>query len=349
MSDILGEICDELRGHLELPSGGILSGFNTTLDEGRLAELHPDASEEIPIISAVDGGSNTIIKTPTVALVLNRVYYNQFLGLKKMDHFELATFLSKTEIAKKEGRGVFVTKIYPIEGSGCPVDPIEIDLKDQSLMVGNCYGEMSRALSMARRFCEWIFARRAVEAGAECVVMDGALQTAFKGETLRANELYDLAAETGTAIAGLSKSSTIYLEGGFPIAGTVDGMARRKGYKMWIIELGRSEEWAHRATVFYTKLHEDADRAYRLDVYERATREQLERLLRGLIESSAYFGYPGYPYPLIDAHAYAKVSRSEADNLKAQLIDRLSADEAEKLELMERAMTGHDILDSLGG
>jgi len=344
----LDDICEALKGHLKLPAGGTVSGFDHVLDEGDIKELPLPGTEEIPVISAVDGGSNTVLMTPTMAVVLNRVYCNQFLGMKKMDNCEMVEFISKTEIVEKGGNNFFRTEIYPIEGA-CPLASIEIDAKDQTLMVGKTYGDLSRAISMARRFCEWRVAERAIEAGAECVIVDGALQTAFKGESDVANELYRKAKDAGSIIAGLSKSTTMYLENGFPIAGTVDMMAKKKGYARWIIGLGRSEEWTHRATVYYAKLHEMADRGYRLDVYDGATEEQLESLLRGLLACSAYFGYPGYPYPLIDAHTYARVGSEEAGSLRGQILDRLSAEDAEKLELMERARASHDVLDSLGG
>ncbi|MGF3499367.1 MAG: DNA double-strand break repair nuclease NurA [Candidatus Methanosuratincola sp.] len=348
MRELLDEICESLRGHLEFPSEGTVSGFDGVLREEDLKELPLPGAEEIPVISAVDGGSNAVLMTPTLAVVLNRVYYNQFLGMKKMEHCETAEFISKTEVVKKGGRTIFRTEVYPLAG-GCPLDPMEIDTKDQSLMVGNMYGDMTRTVSIARRFCEWKMAERAVESGAECVLIDGALQTAFKGETEHANRLYQKAKERGAVVAGLSKSTTIYLESGYPVAGTVDFMARRKGYERWIIRLGLSEEWAHHATVYYTRLHEAADRGYRLDVFEDATGEQLDSLLRGLLACSSYTWYPGYPYPLIDAHTYAKVGNHEAESLKGQILDRLSPEEEERLELMERARAPHEVLDSLGG
>ncbi|MBC7120006.1 MAG: DNA double-strand break repair nuclease NurA [Candidatus Methanosuratus sp.] len=348
MHDPLDEICEALRRHLELPAGGIVSGFSQPIGEDSLQGLHLSGAEEIPVISAVDGGSNTLLRTPTLVVVLNRVYYNQFLGMRKMDHYETVEFISKTEIIERDKRNFFRTEVFPLEGP-CLLSPIEIDLKDETLMVGTTYGDMSRALSMARRFCEWRLAERAVEAGAECILMDGALQTAFKDEHKVANKLYDKAKGSGSIVAGLSKSTTIYLANGFPLAGTVDEMARRKGYPRWIIKLGESEEWTHRATVYYAKLHEMADSGYRLDVFEGAKEEEVEGLLRGLLACSTYFGYPGYPYPLIDAHTYAKVGQAEADGFRAQILDRLGWDECRKLELMERALMQHGVLDSLGG
>ncbi|MEJ5292656.1 MAG: DNA double-strand break repair nuclease NurA [Candidatus Methanosuratincola sp.] len=348
MREPLEEICESLRGHLVLPREGIVSGFDRVLKEDDLEELPLPGTEETPVISAVDGGSNTVFMTPTFAVVLNRVYYNQFLGMRKMDHCETVEFISKTEVTKKGDKTVFRTEVYPLLGK-CPLGPIEIDTRDRSLMVGNMYGDMTRVVSVARRFCEWRMAERAVESGAECVLIDGALQTAFKDETRDANRLYQRAKECGAVVAGLSKGTTIYLENGYPIAGTVDLMAREKRYDRWIIRLGRSEEWAHRATVYYAKLHEAADRGYRLDVCEDATETQLESLLRGLLVCSAYIWYPGYPYPLIDAHTYAKVGRHEVESLKGQIMDRLGSEEAEKLELMERAGKPHEVLDSLGG
>jgi len=96
------------------------------------------------------------------------------------------------------------------------------------------------------------------------------------------------------------------------------------------------------------KLHEAADRPYRLDVFEGASKEDLVSLTASLQSNSRYFAFPGYPYALIDAHNYGRVQEEEAMHIRDQILDRLDLEDARKLEQVERALAGHDILDQLG-
>lgn len=89
MEDYLEHITESVRKSVKFPEKTIAHGFDGALDEGCIAEIgyDEDSSEDF-IISAIDGGSNTIIKTPTFALVLNRVYCNKFDRMRKLDFFE---------------------------------------------------------------------------------------------------------------------------------------------------------------------------------------------------------------------------------------------------------------------
>jgi len=348
LEDYLDRISESVRKSLNFPDKTVAHGFDRELDERCVTEItyDEDSSEDLAI-SAIDGGSNTIIETPTFALVLNRVYCNKFDRMRKLDFVELSTFISSTRVVAEGDKVFFETEIYPQQGA-CPLDMPKINADDPDMKIGRMRGDLERAISMARRFCEWNFVSRALGSGAKLIVMDGSLQTAFARESELANRVYDEAGSKEAIVAGLSKSSMIYTNEGYPLVGFLNVMAKRRGLSKWMAKVGRSEEWAPRAEVYFVKLHEGADRAFRLDVFEKAGEADVARLVRSLQANSKYFAFPGYPYALIDAHTYAKVGNEEAMHIRDLILDKLDLEDASKLEQAERALMGHDVLDELG-
>lgn len=345
MEDRLDFTIGYLKEALHFPETTRAHGFDERLDGGSLREI--SGSEEVAI-SAIDGGSSEIIRMPTMAIVLNRVYCNVFVGMKKLDFFNKCTFVSITRVVTDGGKVYFETEVLqPLEGE-CNFNFPTVDSVAPEMRVGRSRGDISRAISMARRFCEWRFVENALNSGAEFVLMDGTLQTSFPGESNLATEIYEKVKRNGSILAGLSKTTTIFTEEGHPISGFLEDLAKKKGLSKWAVKLGKSEEWAHRALVYFVKLHEGADRGFRLDVFEEVEEAEIMKLIHGLVANSKYFAYLGYPYALIDAHTYAKVGSEEAMHIRDLILDRLDIEDIRRLETIERALSGHKILDELG-
>jgi hypothetical protein len=351
LEDYLDRITNAVKENLKFPERTAAHGFNVSLNSESIREINYDESMdpegvEVGAISAIDGGSTPILKTPSQELVLNRVYCNKFDRMGKLEFAERWMFISRTKVVAEGSKVFFETDVFS-EENACPFGTLRVDSEDDNFKIGRTRGDLERAKSMARRFCEWNFVSEALKSGADFIVMDGSLQTAFTSESELANTVYGEASARGVVVAGLSKSSTIYTEEGYPLAGFLDQLARRRGLTKWMVDVGRSEEWAHRAKVFFVRLHEGADRAFRLDVHDEAQESSVVRLINSLQSNSKYFAFPGYPYALIDAHTYAKVSQEEAMHIRDLILDRLSLEDATRLEQVERALTGHDVLDEL--
>ncbi|MGQ9758949.1 MAG: DNA double-strand break repair nuclease NurA [Candidatus Methanomethylicaceae archaeon] len=345
MEDRLEFTIKSLKETLLFPEVTRAHGFDERLDVSSFREI---SSFDQAKISAIDGGSSEIISTPTLAVILNRVYCNAFVGMKKLDFFSKCTFISITRAVTEDDRVHFETKVLqPLEGD-CNFNFPTVDSAAPEMMVGRSRGDLSRAISMARRFCEWRYVENALNSGAEFILIDGTLQTSFPGELAVANEVYEKVKRSGAIIAGLSKTTTIFTEEGHPISGFLEYLAKRRGLSKWAIRLGKSKEWAHRALVYFVRLHEGADRGFRLDVFEEAGETDAMKLIHGLVANSRYFASLGYPYALIDAHIYAKVGVEEAMHIKDLILDRLDIESVRRLETVERALSGHRILDEFG-
>ncbi|MCX8182657.1 MAG: DNA double-strand break repair nuclease NurA [Candidatus Methanomethyliaceae archaeon] len=334
-----------LREFLKFPDRTRAQGFDDEIDLDSIVEI--DGSDQIRF-SAIDGGTAEIIKVPTLAVVLNRVYCNSFIGMRKLDFFDKSTFISITRAVKEGDRIFYETEVTQVLEGKWKFKFPKVDSCATEMKVGRSRGDITRAVSMARRFCEWAYVENALRSGSEFILMDGTLQTAFPGESELANEVHKTAVEQGSLIAGLSKTTTIFTQEGHPISGFLDNLARKRGFSRWVARIGRSEEWTNRAVVYFVKLNEGADRGFRLDVFEDVETDRIKRLLRGLVANSRYFAFPGYPYSLIDAHTYARVGMEEALHVKDLILDMLDVEDIKRLEVVERSLSGHRILDELG-
>ncbi len=347
MDEIIDQIVDAFRQHIKFPNETVAHGFDEKLCKDNVSEADIRCPDEIASISAIDGGSNVIMKTPTAAAVLNRVYCNKYLGMSRQDFHDSCEFVSITKLMNDGGRMLFKTEIFPNKGV-CQMDYITVDADDIAFTIGDQKGDLNRALAMARHFAELRFIRRAFASNAEFIIMDGALYAAYPNEMEEVSRIYDEAKIAGATVAGISKSSTIFTKEGFPIAGYLDRLAEMKGLKKWMVKIGRSKEWAYRAAVFYVKLHEGAEAAFRLDLFDEAGEDELMRLLDALQANSKYAYFPGYPLALIDAHQNAKVSEYEVKSIKDQILDRLDQTDARTFDIMEKAASPHGILDKMG-
>lgn len=343
MNDVKGLI-DVVKDFVELPERTKAYGFDEWIDANSIVEI----GEARGKISAIDGGSSEIIKLPTRALVLNRIYCNCFLGMEKADFFKKCTFISSTKLLKEEGKLVFETKIAGFLEGFIELDLPKVDSGAEEMKIGRSRGDISRALSMARRFAEWAYVKEALKSGAKFIIIDGSLQASFPNESKLMESIYEEVRRRNAIIAGISKTTTLFTEEGVPLSIFLESLARRTGLKRWAVKLGISEEWAHRAIVYYAKLHEDCDRGFRIDVFRYAKEEDVIELLSALVANSKYFAYPGYPYALIDAHTYAKVGREEAMHIRDLILENLDVEVSKKIEMAESALTGHRILDELG-
>ncbi|MEM1753063.1 MAG: DNA double-strand break repair nuclease NurA [Candidatus Methanomethylicaceae archaeon] len=338
------ELIDVIKNFVNLPEKTKAYGFNEWLDIDSIIEIEEKKGK----ISAIDGGSSEIIKLPTRALVLNRIYCNCFFGMEKLNFFKKCTFISLTKLFKIEEKLIFETKITNFLEGFIDLEIPIVDSSAEEMRIGKSREDINRALSMARRFAEWAYVKEALKSGAKFIIMDGSLQTSFPNESKLMDLMYEEVKKHNVIIAGLSKTTTLFTEEGLPLSIFLENLANKVGLKKWAVKLGISEEWAHRAIVYYAKLHENCDRGFRIDVFREAKEEEIIELLSILASNSKYFAYPGYPYALIDAHTYAKVGKEEAMHIRDLILDNLDIEIMKKIELAEAALTGHRILDDLG-
>jgi len=316
-------------------------------------------------IAFVDGGNTELISAPNFAVGFNRLYFGLFEGNKRV---ESTTIPQKIEFyvvcyATIVGDKIYYkTELVPVKDEWSKYLPsashLEFNSFDRTIMLGSQRAPISRVLSVARVFSEWRFssfiARGELREG-DVLVRDGTLQTSVTNERKYANEAYDSALERSVYFTSLSKTSTLFTSTGLPLFPVIDVLSESSSMKgdSWyyhpIVEITQPD---HRAEIFAVKLHHQSDYVFRFEVLKdqvtKAKFGEIELIISALAENSKDIGFPGYPYGLIDADRFARVSATDQSVNEFQFRASIAQKEIwEKISKFVKASDAHEILNKL--
>ena len=105
--------------------------------------------------------------------------------------------------------------------------------------------------------------------------------------------------------------------------------------------------------MFAVRLHECSDYVFRFEVYKDQVSKrnlgEVELILSSLSANSRDVGFPGYPYGLIDADRFARISMNEKEAYQFQFLATLSSQKNiwEKFSKYVRSSDAHDILNKM--
>jgi len=317
-------------------------------------------------IAFVDGGNRELLAAPNFSVQLNRVYFNIFEGRRRIQNSSMpqaVEFFSVTFAVFKNNQIFFDTSIFPVDDKFSGLMPSESDLSfssaDRRLMVGSSRADISRVASIARRFAEWRFSRHVVENELErgdVLVMDGALRTAFVNESKYAGEAYKIAKKRGVIYSGLSKTSRLFTTTGLSLLGAVRKLAENSevGPLWYYYPIADSLSPEHEAAFFIVKLHEQAQRVFRYEIYGEQAKDltpgEINEVLCQFHVNSCDASFPGYPYGLIDADANARVRYDEVETYRVMLLSEVSKlGSWSKFSRHMQSEDAHSILNMLMG
>ena len=287
----------------------------------------------------VDGGNSSIIKTPAAEL-------------QKIRTAAIATENNKlAEAIQKEG--YLLAKLAPDEAGKIRCNA---ELRESTLEIGiNDFTGISSETAVTAantdalvKFCET--ARRLAETKAaqnavmrkksRFVVLDGTLE-AFNAAEMRAiAELMAAAADNHVIIGSVAKTCSLLTDSGKPLLEAVQGIAgNNEGYI--IVAEGLNER--HKATVAIARLNNSSNYLFRV---EAANQEELSQLTSMLAGQSNDLAFPGYPYGLIMADRFARISENDAELTKFKIAATATAEMKELLK-QEKALDAHSVLDSM--
>ena len=290
----------------------------------------------------VDGGNSSIIKTPAAEL-------------QRIRTAAVATENNKlTEAIQREG--YLLAKLGSDEAGRIRCKP---ELTESTLEIGNgdlngipCEiagtGENNASLV---KFCET--ARKLAELKAahtaarrqksRFIVLDGTLEAFSETEEKAMGSLFAAAKENSAIVGAVAKTCTLLTDSGKPLLEAVGELGEKEGYL--IIAEGLSEK--HNAAVAIAKLNSSASYLFRI---EAANKDELAQLVAALKEQSNDLSFPGYPYGLIMADRFARISNNEAELSKARIraaADNKLSNELKNLMRQTKAMDAHDVLDRM--
>jgi len=289
----------------------------------------------------VDGGNIAIIDTPSVVIQLCRLYFCKYKGEVRVAPSSLPQRLDFFVVSQavNEGRKImYKSTLHARDKSLRWLMPDEADLYfsslDRSLMEGNQRARLSRASSAARVFAEWRLASAVIDrelAPGDILVRDGSLHTRIRGEYNYADEAYESANRRNVIFTGLSKTSTLFTDSGMALLAAISKLAKRSGFdeSRWfyhpIVEINKFD---HRADMYAVKLHPRSEYVFRFEILkDQALKlgEERRKIFSCLAANSSDIAFPGYPYGLIEADRFARVSEEEREPLEIQVKSAISS------------------------
>src|SRR5665647_1583931 len=325
---------DERIGNPFFPEQGVRP-FPLTIDGFKVIQrLDSDRKTAF-----VDGGNQEILGAPNFSVQLNRVYFGMWSGNKRIPERSIPKrieFFAETFSDFDRGEIQYSTSLFPLSGEE-GILPHERDLSfssmDRSITVGNQRADIYRVGSISRRFSELALAKSVVEnelAPGDVLILDGTLQTAFPNEYAYLDELSQAAQKKGVILGGLSKTSALFTDTGYSLLGALDTLSAEKGITTeWYYPIADGTSQDH--FVFILGVHE------------------LNEVLTQLVRNSTDYSFPGYPYGLIDADRFARVTSSEREHYFAILRSQMATmGNWEKFYRHAKAVDAHGLLNKLG-
>jgi hypothetical protein len=288
----------------------------------------------------VDGGNLEILGAPNFSIQFNRVYFNIFEAQHRVLWNSIPSrieFLSATHSRFYKGEIFYDTSIFPLEDEHKVLLPKEADLSfnsfDRTVTIGTQRADIERVASIARKFAEWKYAFHVVQKEMKednVLVMDGTLQTGFTNELKYASKVYSAAKSKGVIVTGLSKTSHLFTTTGLSLLGAVNKLADdcRIPFDSWYIPVAEVATTDHNAVIFVVKLHRMSKHVFRFEVlrdqFKQLGQDGMNEILGQLAKNSQDVSFPGYPYGLIDADRFARVSNDEVESYQAILLSEIS-------------------------
>ena len=313
-------------------------------------------------LAFVDGGNQEILGAPDFSVQLNRIYASVWSNNRRvMLTLPRVEFFSATYSTFKNGEIHYNTVIVPGSPEYAEFLPTAEDLSfnslDRSIMNGNQRADVERVASIARRFGEWKFAAHAAMAleKRDVLVMDGTLQTTFTGEGKYLKELSAVTKERGVTLSGLSKTSALFTTTGLSLLSAVSKLADEPNIEMeWYFPIAESTNVDHNVIILAVKLKLISERIFRYEIqreqFKSLTELQINEILAELVKNSSDPTFPGYPFGMMDADRFARVSYDELEYYRALLLSQISGiGKLSKFARHIHAGDAHGILNILVG
>jgi hypothetical protein len=169
------------------------------------------------------------------------------------------------------------------------------------------------------------------------VVIDGDLASKSVDESKLVEAIGMLSKESGIFVCGLSKTSEVIASGGESAASMVRRLAPAGA---WLCPVASSQS----TKTFFVRLHASSDYVFRLDTFAHAA--DVEKHLSSIVAHSKDPVFLGYPYGLVEADRFARVSNREAVSLRMMFRVKAGKDWG-AMESAAKAMDAHSVLDRI--
>ena len=258
-------------------------------------------------ICFIDGGNASIISAQNFELSIIRTYFCIYEETDKIkfnkEDFYLAVFPNI-----ESDRLIYNAELIPFDHNGIS-SMFTFAADDETLKAGKFDAEIGTIAGIVRRFIEWKTVEKiSASTMADMIVMDGSLQTGYTGENFYAEAAYSAAVKNNVIFSGLSKTSSLLTTTGMNLMAVINKIGpKAPWYYHPIVDILHPD---HLAEMFAVKLHENANTCYRYEIL-KAQKNRSKDAIAALAFNARDPRYLGYPYGLIDADNFARITERE--------------------------------------
>jgi hypothetical protein len=283
----------------------------------------------------IDGGNLELIKSPSVSLFFNRVAYTTYKNNKRTSSKKIE-FYSLLHASSNETKITYNSE-YFFQKKLLDIPKLSIDSLDKSISIGGKRAQISVIGDIIRRLAELLLI---IEIPGEnsIIVLDGSLETKYPFEEETLKKSASSLEKNSSCLFGLSKTNNLLTRNGSPISTYLENIAEKK-------------EWAYACDqrvdnpvkMHFIKLNKNSKYVFRLDSYNLT---EISEALSLLKENSTDPVFLGYPYGLVAADRFARVSNREKEELSLKIMMKLKKDSKKLLPFLN-SVNAHSILDTI--
>jgi len=279
----------------------------------------------------VDGGNSILFESAAFCIGFIRIG-----GIFYQDNNRSGKVSEEFYIFVKEDDGKYAVKTYP-ETS---FNNISFDPEDESLKNGLERCDVSRVISVIRRFAEIDHAYRHSK-DIDYILLDGTLEARYPLEDKYLEKLHS----TGKACS-LSKTCSLTTKNGLGITKLLDDSGNMTNMKSWYYNpIVVNKNPRHRSDIYFVKLNQGSKYVFRFEIQE-GFKQDREGLFAILSINSKDPIFLGYPYGLIDVDQYVRVSDEESELLRTKMSVKFGKDWNDFSKHLN-GVNAHSVLDKI--
>lgn len=287
----------------------------------------------------IDGGDSVLFETPQAVLFFIRLAAVHYKGRKrtKVDSQEFFC-LSKVVYGKDEKLFYDIELFTDVFDKG--FQKFKVDSQHETLIEGRQNAEQGRIVDLVRRMSEILFAGKVMRCldKNDLIVLDGSFLNLLCMQDKAFWQVKEKSDKLGVNLAALSKtSSLVTLKGNNPMH-----LLQMNGPdKAWLYDAGKIFDNSMQFRLYFCKLHDKAQHVFKMESIAPISNQ-----INYLASHARDPVFLGYPYGLVDADQFARVSNTEKERLRTKMAV-LAGKNFDQIKENIAAQNAHEILDRI--
>jgi hypothetical protein len=323
MQKIISEVMNSLNKKININN-------NQNIPKDNFIQINKiDSNKKIAFI---DGGSAELLKSNNFSLQIIRIVVIITQNNKKIKSIKNEFFLlahSKLE----QDKIVYESEIFQIKGDKIIDEKdLRLDSFDETIKDGINRAEVSKIGDICRRFAELRLASKISDSlnYEDIVILDGNLKINYKNESKYIKNLKN----KKTLFCSLSKTFRAFNNKGGSFSGNLNQLTNELDYP-WYFKIEDNK--------YAVKLNKNSKYLFEFEILNNINPTNI---LSSLISNCNDAVFPGYPYGLILADKFARISNQEKEYL-INLFKAKAGKNWTNIEKYLNSLNAHSILDKI--